>query len=294
MTDRISGKWLTVAAAGTAVIGAYAILRFMRKPTSVGSFYVALGSSYAAGFGLGRRAPGSPFISRRSNHGYPQQLARLLRVPSFTDMTSSGSTVLQVLHGGQMWLGPQLDALGPETRLVTMTAGGNDIGYVGDLLSMALGDRPGLIGSVVRLIRKPPRPVNGRNFDALTESFTATMLEIVRRSPRARVVVATYPSVLPASGTCPTLGITDQQSSLMRSVVDRLAEVTRDAASVVGATLVDMTASSAGHDACSADPWLNGFRPRVGADFHPNLAGARATAQAIAAELERPHFTRDV
>ena len=39
----------------------------------------------------------------------------------------------QILKGGQLMLGPQLDALGRSTKLVTITSGGNDVGYIGDL-----------------------------------------------------------------------------------------------------------------------------------------------------------------
>ena len=96
-------------------------------------FYLALGSSFAAGLGLGPRDPASPYISMRSVNGYPQILARRLNLPSFADMSSSGSTLRHVLHGGRMGLGPQINALDLETGLITLTAGGNDVRFVGDL-----------------------------------------------------------------------------------------------------------------------------------------------------------------
>ncbi len=147
-------KWGAFASAGavTAIVGG-CVYQVRASPPS-NSWYVALGSSYAAGLGLGSRAPGSPVVTQRSVNGYPQQLARLLNIPSFTDMTSSGSTVQHVLRGRQMMLGPQIDALGPDTRLVTLTAGGNDIGYVGDLTAMAYHNRGGTVGSAVGMFWK--------------------------------------------------------------------------------------------------------------------------------------------
>ncbi len=274
-------KWFALAAGGTTAIGAAILVRQMRRPPVANSFYVALGSSFAAGLGLGKRAPDSPWISQRSVNGYPQQLARMLNVPSLTDMTSSGSTVAQILNGGQMLLGPQINALGPDTQLVTLTAGGNDVKYVGDLIALAFGNRRGVLSKVVRRLNKEVRPVNERDFGAFETNLTATILEIRRRSPQAGIVIVTYPTILPALGTCSTLGVTADQATLMRSVADKLAQVTRDTVESVGATIVDMAVLSAGHDACSAEPWVNGFRPATGADFHPTLAGARATAQAI-------------
>jgi lysophospholipase L1-like esterase len=265
--------------------GGIAIYRLKRQRPAANASYVALGSSFAAGLGLGDRIPGSPLISQRSANGYPQQLARLLGIASFTDMTSSGATVRHVLHGGQMGLGPQIDALGPDTSLVTLTGGGNDVGYVGDLTAMAFGNRGGVKGWLVGLFWKGAKPASERDFAGLEHNLAALFDEIRRRSPRARIVVATYPAILAEKGTCDNLGISEAQAAIMLPVAARLAEVTRAAAFAAGAAVVDMATLSAGHDACSAAPWVNGIVPEKGAPFHPTLAGARATARAIAEAL---------
>jgi lysophospholipase L1-like esterase len=236
---------------------------------------------------LGGRIPGTPLISQRSAHGYPQQLARLLGIASFTDMTSSGATVRHVLHGGQMGLGPQIDALGPDTSLVTLTGGGNDVSYVGDLTMMAFCNRGGVKGWLAGLFWKGAKPAGERDFAGLEHKLTALFGEIRRRSPQARIVVATYPAILPEAGTCDKLGISTAQADIMRPVAVRLAEVTHAAAAAANAEVVNMATLSAGHDACSAEPWVNGIAPVTGAPFHPTLAGAEATAQAIAQVLER-------
>jgi lysophospholipase L1-like esterase len=278
-------KWLTLSALGS-IGGATVILRRIGRPPTTNSYYVALGSSFSAGLGLGAREAASPSKFLRTINGYPQQLARLLKVPSFTDMTSSGATVRQVLNGGQLrFLGPQIDALGPDTRLVSITAGGNDIGYVGDLTAMAFRNGGGLMGSLVGLFWKGPKPVSERDFERLEADFSATLREIKRRSPQARIVVISYPAILPRTGTCLALGITEDQAASMRPIAERLAQVTRDIAVRMGATLVDMAVLSEGHDACSAEPWVNGFKPERGASFHPTLTGARATAHAIASVI---------
>lgn len=247
------------------------------------AYYVALGSSFAAGLGLGPRAPGSPIVSKRSQNGYPQQLARMLEVPSFTDMTSSGATIRQVLNVGQMYLGPQVHALGPDTRLVTLTAGGNDVGYVGDLMLLAYRNRKGVVGCLLKAFWKGPIPVGKRDWQTLSSDMRATLREIRLRSPKAHIIVATYPTILPTSNVCMRLGLTGEQAALMRPVGESLAEITRLAAHEAGATLVDMATLSVEHDVCSAEPWVNGPYPETGAGFafHPTLAGAQATAHAI-------------
>ncbi len=250
-----------------------------QRPDS-GAEYVALGSSFAAGLGLGPRVPGSPIVCQRSVNGYPQQLARLSGL-ALSDMSCSGATVSHVLRGGQMFLGPQIAALGPKTRLVTLTAGGNDIGYVGDLTAMALRRRGGLTGFVVGQFWNGARPVAERNFNVLRADLLATLREIRRRAPEARIYVVTYPEILPPDGTCPGLGIGADEAGLMRQVGARLAQVTREAANEAGVGVIDMDQLSAGHDACSKEAWVNGAIPGQGAPFHPTLAGARAAATAL-------------
>jgi hypothetical protein len=207
----------------------------------------------------------------------------MLNVPSFADMTSSGATIRQVLNGGQMYLGPQIDALGPDTRLVTLTAGGNDVSYVGDLVFLAYRNRKNIVGHLLRYFWKGPKSDEARDFPTLRADFDATLSEIRRRSPRARIIVATYPQILPDGAACIQLGLTDAQIMQMRPVGERLAEITRTAALAGGAIIVDMSKLSGGHDVCSPTPWVNGPFPEkgAGAAFHPTLSGAKATAEAI-------------
>ncbi len=56
---------------------------------------------------------------------------------SLGDRTCSGATTTQVLHGGQYFQGPQIDALSNDTQIVTLTTGGKDIFYIGDLTFLA-------------------------------------------------------------------------------------------------------------------------------------------------------------
>src|SRR5580693_568311 len=93
-----------------------------------GARYVAMGSSFAAGPGLKPRAPGSPRRAGRSAVNYAHLVADRLGL-ELTDVTYSGATTQDILAGAP-GKPPQLDAVTADTRLVTLTAGGNDVGYV--------------------------------------------------------------------------------------------------------------------------------------------------------------------
>lgn len=246
--------------------------------------YVALGSSFAAGAGLGRLETGSPLLCARSVNGYPQQLARMLHV-SIVDMSCGGAVTRHLLKGGQFFQGPQIRTIGADTRLVTITVGGNDVGYIGDLSLLASRHSDGVWGWLVRRFWSGATDADARGWAKLEGELLATIRAVRERAPKSRLVVATYPTILPATGTCDRVGLTVAEADVMRAVGDRLAMATRSAAAKGGAILVDMHRLGTEHNACSSSPWTNGYSGI--APFHPTLLGARATASAIARELRR-------
>jgi len=274
---------IAVIAAGAVAAFALAVVGILfcqgrRKPCTTGQ-YVALGSSFAAGIGLGPRAPGSPFVCMRSTAGYPHLLARMMGL-SLVDMTCSGSTTEHILHGGQVFLGPQLAAVGPQTRLVTITSGGNDVRYIGDLMFAS-----GSAGTIGKLFWRGPKPIGSRDFARVTDNFVRIIEAIRARAPAAKIVLVGYPAVMPAEGLCAGLRIDAKMVDLARAVAEKLDDATRAAAALSGALFVDMGALGAQHDACSAEPWINGAAPAHGTAFHPTAAGAKATAEAVFAAL---------
>lgn len=287
----LAGKWiirglrvlvvLVIVMLGTAT----AVLWLQARRTPEGRpDYVALGSSFAAGAGLGKLEKGSPLLCARSLDGYPQQLARM-RGLSIVDMSCGGAVTKHLVRGGQFMQGPQVRVIDATTRLVTITAGGNDIGYVGDLSMLAARNSDTVFGWLVRPFWKGPRVE--RDYAKLERELAETLDAIRRRAPGATVVVATYPTLLPATGTCARIGLTEAEADRMRAVGDRLAEVTRTTAARAGAVVVDMHVLGTAHDACSAEPWTNGWTEVNGAPFHPTRLGAKATAEAISQAIDR-------
>ena len=264
---------------------AIAFVAFQGRRTPGGNpEYVALGSSFAAGAGLGPLQQGSPVLCARSTGGYPQRLARGLDLP-IVDMSCGGAVTANVLYGGQFFQGAQIRVIDKATRLATITVGGNDVNFVGDLSMLALRKADGLGGWLARRLWNGPRGEAARGYERLGHELAETIRAIRTRAPKAIIVVATYPAILPPQGTCPQLRLSEEEADLMRPIERRLAAVTRAAALRNGAILVDMNALGAGHNACSAKPWTRGWAPLMQAPFHPTATGAQATADAIAAAL---------
>jgi hypothetical protein len=95
--------------------------------------------------------------------------------------------------------------------------------------------------------------------------------------------------VLPETGTCAATPLDDIHADGARYTARRLAEITRTVAGQNNASIITASEFSKGHDACSADPWMNGY-PRPGAPvngtlYHPNAKGMTAIADALEALL---------
>ena len=270
---------LVLAIAATAFV----LLQGKRSPTGRAD-YVALGSSFAAGAGLGPLQDGSPLLCARSINGYPPRLARLTGM-SLVDMSCGGAVTKHLLHGGQFFQGSQLRAIGAGTGLVTITVGGNDLGYIGDLSMMAARNTSSVFGRGVGILWGGPR--TERNYAKLRSELLSLMRSIHVLAPGATIVVASYPTILPPAGTCPRLSLTRTEADMMRQVADRFAATMRVAVVEGGAILVDMHRLGAGHHACSADPWTYGWANAGASPFHPTARGAEATAKAIARALKR-------
>jgi lysophospholipase L1-like esterase len=198
------------------------------------------------------------------------------------DMTCSGSTSAHILDGGQLMLGPQLAAVGPQTRLVTITTGGNDVDYIGDLMAAS-----GSMGGLVGWLNGPVRRAADRPYAQLTANLKRIVRQVRIKAPKAKIVLVSYPAIFPAKGNCPATGVGDVQAQISRDVAERLAQATRKAANEAGSVLVDTAALSTAHDVCSQSPWVNGAAPDDGIAFHPNAAGSAAMATGVIAAFGR-------
>lgn len=283
MIGRIAAWTIAVVLVLIAVLLAWVYVE--GRPARGTPQYVALGSSFASGPDITERSAGSPVFCGRSNDNYAHQLARL-RGLALVDATCGGSTSVHVLEGGQFLQPAQLDALAPETELVTLTIGGNDIHYMGNLLAYGCDEKT---TRFLRLVGAC-KPKTDAEVEVLLQGLQGRMVEIgaqVRqRSPRARLIYVLYQTVLPQQGTCDGLGLEESDIARMRGIEARLAEVTRTAAQLHGAEVLDAAELTRGHDVCAVQPWMTDRHARV--PLHTTLEGMTAIAQGLNRLLDLP------
>jgi len=184
---------------------------------------------------------------------------------------------------------PQLSLLPPDSDLITLTAGGNDLHYVGSLLRSAVsgslrGNR--WIGPVARRFPAPrfPRP-SATEVQQAADGLAHIVDAARHQAPGARVVLVDYLTLL-GEDTEPGRDVPFDRPTMeqIRAIGAEVAQAFETAATSTGADLVRASTLSVSHAVGSAEPWVNSLVPRPSAlasSFHPKAAGMRAVADAV-------------
>ncbi|WP_405013422.1 SGNH/GDSL hydrolase family protein [Kitasatospora sp. NBC_01539] len=272
-------------------------------PTRVAGPYAALGDSYTSGLGVAPRG-GGPAGCGRSAVDYPALVARGLGIApgAFTDASCSDARTADLATAQRTADGtnpPQLDALGADTRLVTLGIGGNDAGFM-DVVARCVRENLRPAADTAAAPCRAAYAADGgagpdgvqRAIGTAGDGVAAALAEIRRRAPRAAVYVVGYPELLPADpdGCAEAVGGVMATGDLrfLREKQQQLNTTLRDRAAAAGAVFVDTAAASAGHDMCAgaAVRWIEPVRPAAGAAaLHPNARGESGMAAAVLAAV---------
>jgi hypothetical protein len=260
----------------------------------LGARYVAIGSSFAAGPMLPPAKPGAPPRCGQSMNNYPTLLAERFGM-ILVDRTCSGARTDHVL-GPWNDIPPQIEGVDAATRLVTVTIGGNDLNYIGDLFSATCLTR----AREAAAAGQPAKPCAAVHVptEADYSRVEARLNEIAQRvrvaAPKARLVFVQYLTPLPAK-LCTDTPVSEEDAATVRRIGIRLAEITGRVVQQNKAIIVEMNQSSATHTPCDAEPWMigspKGYDGRQGLQWHLNLSGMKATAEGIAYWLTQSGVT---
>jgi lysophospholipase L1-like esterase len=243
--------------------------------------YVALGDSYSAASGVLPPDPTSPFCAR-STANYPHVIAAKVGA-RLTDVTCGAAQTKDFTGSQYPGVAPQLDAVHRHTQLVTMTIGGNDNNvFIGAIAEC------GAAGLSTLGQGHPCEDRYGHSFDHTIKHKTypalVSALKAVRqKAPHATVAILGYPWILPKTDGCfDRMPVAKGDVPYLRDVQATLNGAVRRAAAATGATYVNLSRVSEGHDACQAEgvrwiePVLQGTNPVV---VHPNALGEQHMAR---------------
>jgi lysophospholipase L1-like esterase len=243
--------------------------------------YVALGDSYSAASGVLPPDPAAPPACLRSPANYPRVIAGATGA-RLTDVTCGAADTEDFFTAQYSGVLPQLDAVGAETELVTMTIGGNDSGvFINSIV------RCGAAGLSTAGQGSPCKDRYGSSFEDTIRTTTypalVNALQAVRdAAPAAEVAILGYPWIMPESGGCfARMPVAEGDVPYLRGIQATLNDAVRRAAAATGATYVNMSKASEGHDACQPlgvrwiEPVLQGTNAVV---VHPNALGEQQMA----------------
>ncbi|MFJ2025687.1 SGNH/GDSL hydrolase family protein [Streptomyces sp. NPDC087897] len=251
---RIRTSVITFALAAAAALGVAGPAAASDSAAAGG--YVALGDSYSSGVGAGSYLSDSGDC-RRSTKAYPYLWQAANSPASFDFVACSGATTSSVA-------GTQLGVLDASTSLVSVTAGGNDVGFASVMQDCVLGSEATCISRVNNAVSQMNNSLPGR-LDSLYDGIRS-------RAPRAQVVVLGYPRFYQLSGSC-IAGLTEAERTAINKASDALNGVIAKRAADAGFAFSSVVDEFTGHELCSGDAWLHSVTLPVYNSYHPKAAG---------------------
>jgi lysophospholipase L1-like esterase len=220
--------------------------------------YVALGDSYSSGVGAGDYY-GSGGSCERSRGAYPALWAAASHPASYVSEACAGATIGSVLRG-------QLSALNKATTLVSITIGGNDVGF-GPVMSTCVILPTSFC---VHRVAAAEAEIRGVLPGRLNELLAAVSAD----APDARVVVMGYPEPYDLSRSASCIGLSATDRTDLDQAATHLDTQLLAAADRYGDAFADVRPAFGGHQICDSHSWMNSVDwLDIGASYHPNPAG---------------------
>lgn len=329
MTRRFGMMTMAAGSAALAVAALVAIpatANAAPQDTSLaGLQYVAMGDSYSAGYGLtpltGEPVPGCA----QAAVDYPHQLAATYGL-ELTDVSCAGAWAANMTTPQDFPdedAPPQVGALSDDTDIVTVTLGGNDLGFSSVAAScIALSANGPVAGT------NPNDPFQSPNcesiyvqggVDSLAQRLTDVVIPnianglaaIKAKAPNAKVFVVGYPAITPDAANTPPAGcytspidnlqpvpdsfpFTDTDVPYLHQLEEKLDVAVQEQAGIAGFTYVPTFEATLAHSACASadEQYVQGvtlasdLSSAVPGSLHPNATGVAFIASQLAPLFE--------
>ncbi|WP_034274621.1 SGNH/GDSL hydrolase family protein [Haloechinothrix halophila] len=221
--------------------------------------YVAMGDSAASGNGT--RLPDLSLSCYRSSKAYGPMIAEERADTTLSFPACQGAETGDIVNA-------QVTSLSAETDWVTVSIGGNDIGFADLILNcMNHWDEAKCLATVDDVNRKIEEELPAK----LDKAYAA----INDAAPNATVMTIGYPRFFGDDISCPDAdGSTAKEAEALNGVADNLDAAIADRSAAAGFTHVSVIEQFTGHDMCADLPYVNGKMELNAADaYHPSPEG---------------------
>ena len=237
------------------ILGALLIVLSLAGSALAADKYVALGDSYSAGNGANSTNLNSS--CNRNTYAYPYLLSQQKGL-ALTFVACAGAVTGDIINN-------QVNSVTSDTKLVTLTIGGNDIGFTNLIIACTtLGCSSQIATSQNQINTQLPAKLD------------ATYNAIRAKSATARVVVLGYgrPFATPPHTCLSATGVSSSEETSLTTLIDSLDNTIKARALAHGFSYADVNPYWAGHDVCAGNPFTNGLTLLHTADsYHPTRNG---------------------
>lgn len=269
---------------------------WITSDSSGGSPFVALGDSFSSGEGVGDYFGDSNSVGvnecHRSRIAYSQLFSRSARLPS-PDFRACSGAKFEHLYENRQWANEPVQVLrtdssqllGSATRNITLSIGGNDLGFVPVLLTCVLASGPVPVSCAIGNFLASSR------LNSAASDYRLLWSRLVRDAPNARIFVLGYPKFFPSTPYYNCYGLNTLEQKWIN---DRIAALNSVIRSSIGGFpkihYVDVENAFDGHHLCRVGwdnrPWMNGLTLPREHSFHPNADGHRSFASILFARWQ--------
>jgi len=220
--------------------------------------YVALGDSYSSGVGAGSYYSSSGSCDRSAS-AYSVLWAAAHSPASYVSAACAGATTGSVIS-------TQLSALSTATTLVSITVGGNGVGFSSVMETCVLHSTATCVSAISTSESEIASTLPGQ-LDSVLAAISA-------HAPNARVVVLGYPHLYDLSRSSVCLGLSTTDRTDLNTAADALDGAVQAAALRHGDFFADVRSQFAGHEICDSGSWLHSVDLfNLGVSYHPTAAG---------------------
>ena len=235
---------------------AASLLAMAPTATATTGGYAALGDSYSSGLGAGSTSGSCD----QSSEAYGPLWDAANSPSSFDFAACSGATTADVIDS-------QVPTISSSTTLVSITVGGDDIGFSSTMETCILDGTSSCVSAV--------DSDEATAESTLPAKLDATITAIQAAAPNARIVMLDYPEFYDLSKSSSCTGLSTTSRTAIDTGIDELDSLIEQAAnSYSGVTFADVRSEFSGHEICDSSAWLHSTNLLdLDESYHPTATG---------------------
>ena len=253
--------------------------------------YVSLGSSFAAGPGVKDVADNSPDNCWQSDQNYARKLSQRLNL-HLIDGSCIGAKLSDIASPISIY--SQMENIQSDTGLVTLLAGGNDLGYLARLMTASCENlvKQGKVHKTIPCLEMPEFPdiVDYENTEYHLNIITNAIIE---KAPNAVIVLIDYATVLPLTALCDLTPMDTKYAIESNYIKGQLEGMLERVSTRNGTLLIKASEITRDHNVCSEEPWIRDYKSAewgmTTLPYHPTYEYMLAITDALE-DVLKPYF----